>query len=465
NGQLSVASGSTLSLANQSIAFSGAAWGIDGTLSAGGASQVTFDGSQIQVITGSAGSTLFDNMVINNTAPGNNDLQLNMDVTSRAGVNFVEGIVQSSGSSTLTFGDNATVSYDGVLDAFPIGANPDENSFVVGPVVKVGDDDFIFPIGEGTRLARLGVSNLDDGGAVILTVTDRLRAEYFFARSANFAGPKLGGIERVSSLEYWDLSRESGNARPQVTLFYDESSEVNDLASLVVGHYTGGNWENENGTAVGLPSGYITSDNWMTFSETTLATTNAAANPLPVELLDFSGQVIERSALLQWGTASETNNDYFVLERSYDGYDFETIATINGQGTSQEVNTYQVFDEQLRRGENFYRLTQVDFDGESEELGTVRMVYAAGEERLSAQIFPNPSTAAGLAMTIMSIDWQTPVQIRLLDLSGSPVFTSVISPDVLGALYRPTLDLPDGVYLMELLQGSARYQAKLIIRN
>ncbi|MEM9328602.1 MAG: hypothetical protein AAGA85_23245, partial [Bacteroidota bacterium] len=172
NGQLSVASGSTLSLANQSIAFSGAAWGIDGTLSAGGASQVTFDGSQIQVITGSAGSTLFDNMVINNTAPGNNDLQLNMDVTSRAGVNFVEGIVQSSGSNTLTFGDNATVSYDGVLDAFPIGTTPDENSFVVGPVVKVGDDDFIFPIGEGTRLARLGVSNLDDGGAVILTVTD-----------------------------------------------------------------------------------------------------------------------------------------------------------------------------------------------------------------------------------------------------------------------------------------------------
>jgi hypothetical protein len=88
---------------------------------------------------------------------------------------------------------------------------------------------------------------------------------------------------------------------------------------------------------------------------------------LPIELLSFTGKNIKNLNYIEWQTASEINNDYFILERSSDGENWIEIDKQNGAGNSTSLLTYTYNDSFYTRGSyNFYRLTQVDFDGSRE---------------------------------------------------------------------------------------------------
>lgn len=87
--------------------------------------------------------------------------------------------------------------------------------------------------------------------------------------------------------------------------------------------------------------------------------------PLPVELISFTGKKVENGVRLEWETASESNNDHFEIERSLDGENFKSIAKISGQGTTTQAHTYSFLDTAPWPMENYYRLKQVDFDGEA----------------------------------------------------------------------------------------------------
>ena len=83
-------------------------------------------------------------------------------------------------------------------------------------------------------------------------------------------------------------------------------------------------------------------------------------NSLPVELTYFNGEC----GLLTWQTASENDNDYFLIEESIDGEYWKTTGVVEGQGTTSQISNYS-FD-MFSRGVTYYRLTQVDFNGASE---------------------------------------------------------------------------------------------------
>ncbi len=84
---------------------------------------------------------------------------------------------------------------------------------------------------------------------------------------------------------------------------------------------------------------------------------------LPVEFLSFDVSKKDRSSNIGFSTASETNNDYFTIERSLDGRDFEAIGEIKGAGNSTEQISYTFVDENPLSGVNYYRIKQTDFDG------------------------------------------------------------------------------------------------------
>lgn len=84
---------------------------------------------------------------------------------------------------------------------------------------------------------------------------------------------------------------------------------------------------------------------------------------LPIELISFIGTTQNNVNTLMWVTASERNNDYFTLERTFNGTDFEVIANISGAGNSQEMNEYTVIDPINDASLNYYRLKQTDYDG------------------------------------------------------------------------------------------------------
>ena len=88
-----------------------------------------------------------------------------------------------------------------------------------------------------------------------------------------------------------------------------------------------------------------------------------ACTPLPVELINFSGEKHGNTNELSWITATETNNDYFIVEYSSDGKSWSEIKTISGSGNSSTQNTYISLHRDFEVGVNYYRLRQVDYDG------------------------------------------------------------------------------------------------------
>ena len=90
---------------------------------------------------------------------------------------------------------------------------------------------------------------------------------------------------------------------------------------------------------------------------------SSSSSALPIELIYFTGNRDFREVRLTWATASENNNAYFLLERSKNGIDYELIATIQGQITSQTVTTYSFSDLTTNEDELYYRLSQQDMNG------------------------------------------------------------------------------------------------------
>jgi len=90
----------------------------------------------------------------------------------------------------------------------------------------------------------------------------------------------------------------------------------------------------------------------------------------PVDLLSFNVELTENNdVMLTWTTASETNNDFFTVDRSSNAIDFDFMTKVQGSGnTNQEIN-YTSFDTEPLNGISYYRLSQTDFDGTTEIVG------------------------------------------------------------------------------------------------
>ena len=112
---------------------------------------------------------------------------------------------------------------------------------------------------------------------------------------------------------------------------------------------------------------------------------------LPVELISFTGKAENNMVKLEWATAIETNSDYFLVERSADGYNFETLATVKGAGNSSDITAYEYIDENPLYETVYYRLRQVDLNGNYEYSG---MIATELEGRNNFTIYPNPGENA-----------------------------------------------------------------------
>lgn len=114
-------------------------------------------------------------------------------------------------------------------------------------------------------------------------------------------------------------------------------------------------------------------------------------SPLPVELISFNGKLINDKVKLTWKTASEINSDYFLVQRSIDGINFETIGKVSAQGNSSSIVNYDFVDTNPTEGNNYYRLKQVDYNREYEYFKTVVINTLNGNSISRVNVFPNPA--------------------------------------------------------------------------
>ncbi|PKR82012.1 hypothetical protein CW751_01355 [Brumimicrobium salinarum] len=113
----------------------------------------------------------------------------------------------------------------------------------------------------------------------------------------------------------------------------------------------------------------------------------APSKPLPIELITFDAVKKERKVELSWKTATETNNDFFTLQRSLDGKQWEKVQTIDGAGNSTSVNEYAWTDYSPLAGVSYYKLQQTDFNGATTFFPIVSVL---NDETLALTAYPNP---------------------------------------------------------------------------
>jgi hypothetical protein len=108
---------------------------------------------------------------------------------------------------------------------------------------------------------------------------------------------------------------------------------------------------------------------------------------LPIVLTSFDCNVQVNMITLGWTTASELNNDYFIIEKSSDGEQYETLATVPGKTFTSLPSQYFMADTHPFSGNNYYRLKQVDLDGDIHELKTTSCEFINNNEEVLLEVF------------------------------------------------------------------------------
>ena len=178
--------------------------------------------------------------------------------------------------------------------------------------------------------------------------------------------------------------------------------------------------------------------------------TLTSSGPLPIELLSFTGNKVDKAVKLQWATATERQNDFFEVERAEDGISFSAIGMVKGAGDSQSTLDYELMDAAPKPGTNYYRLKQVDFDGQFtyspvvtvqfDGLGGFRLFPVPVKDQLQLQLDePDAFESA----------WFVYNTLGQLVLSGQmPADQSMLDLDV--------ADLTPGMYLLQRTSDRAR---------
>lgn len=219
----------------------------------------------------------------------------------------------------------------------------------------------------------------------------------------------------------------------------------------------GGNYAGGTTTTLGAAGGASYTASASTAEDVTIV------RPLPVEMKSFEATAVRFDAKLIWETASELNNDRFVVERSYDGATFAPIGSVRGKGTSHKLSTYGYNDANAGRSHTqaYYRLKQLDLDG-AVSFSPVRVVKFVSNSAVKAYIsvYPNP-TQGGATLDLTSLPAGN-YQVQLLDLTGRSLGHFTLAGQREHAL--PVQTLPQGSYIVRV-RGNDVSIALPLVRN
>lgn len=168
---------------------------------------------------------------------------------------------------------------------------------------------------------------------------------------------------------------------------------------------------------------------------------------LPVSLLYFDIKCNENIKILNWSTASETNNDYFIIQKSNDAKNFTDIAQVTGAGNSNRVNNYSFYDEQSSVNEVYYRLKQIDFDGTSE---TFEIIHADCNENTNSEITAYPNPFDGKILYLNSTRTLKNAVINIYDALGRLVYQTNCAEINSHTELKINSQLEPGAYYLEI---------------
>jgi len=176
-------------------------------------------------------------------------------------------------------------------------------------------------------------------------------------------------------------------------------------------------------------------------------------SPLPVELLSFTAEPYGQNEIItKWTTLSEINSDYFIVERSIDGLIWDKVNTLKSAGNSSSQLEYSLIDKRAIKGTSYYRLTQVDLDGEYKIYDPIKVELTAP---ISALIYPNP-TSQNTTLRIQSKQNHESISIEIINVMGQ-VMSQNISNISIGtnSIKLKTDEFLPGIYFVRLTDSKS----------
>jgi Secretion system C-terminal sorting domain len=172
--------------------------------------------------------------------------------------------------------------------------------------------------------------------------------------------------------------------------------------------------------------------------------------PLPVTLISFKGKSQNRVNELSWATATEFNSKYFQVERAGADLEWEQLETINGTGNSTDTQWYRFTDESPLDGTNYYRLKQIDIDGNFTYSYSIKL---ATQRQVVQSVFPNPVSS------FLQVQMSEEAQVTILNAVGIPVFDQITD----GSQPISMAEMQSGLYLLKVtdLEGNLLHTEKL----
>jgi hypothetical protein len=355
------------------------------------------------------------------------------------------------------------------------------SDFYAGDTGANGDYDF-----EVGGIGRASAGNVNNsfspsvsGGLGLTQVSGMNNGDYIFVghnlKTNNFQiASDVGGMTGTDNARWtriWYIDVTNGGAAFVTNVSFDMSDGGSTATPSVAANYvllnragTSGNWTES--TIVPTISGDV-----ITFSNVTLAdgyytigTKNKTTSPLPIELLSFTATKNNKVADIQWETATEINNDYYQVEKSKDGVNFESFNQVKGAGNSLSKLNYSIIDEKPYNGISYYRLKQVDFNG-AFSYSKIESVDFNSSKDFSFDVYPNPNKGSKFNIAFEGTTNQE-VLVVVYDVTGKESFSKVLITNENESsvfVIDPSNTLSSGIYFITATSNQEIYRKKLIV--
>lgn len=493
NNDLTNESGRTLDTyaAGRTITLGGS-WTNSGTFIEG-SSTVTLNGTGGQNIT--SGTEQFYNLVTNKNS--NSTTLLDACTVSNT-LTLTKGLINTGTNKLICTNTAKDAGTSNCLSISPLNytnkASYINGNFRQSIAASTASEGYLLPVGTATayRLARFispatavtGISYVDANFMETYTSTGSLDASIAKDLGTPYASICTEGIWHIKG----DANPASGAY--DLMLFFDDGGGTNAFSGLTSGQFgilkrpdgssTADAWTAVDGTissSTAAGNGRIVADGYArrygmtSFSEQAIA---ESAVTLPVSVINFDAKLRGSVVDIFWTTVSETNSDYFVVEKSTDMNKFEEVKTVKAAGFSNQIINYFVVDENPYEGISYYRLKEVDMDGTINYVGIAKVIYnkssknsktATQNQENSLQminLFPNP-TSNQINIVFSALGNEKTI-ILVFDIQGK-VMLSMERSDIIEGNNIITLNasnLPQGIYFINVISASGKAYGKFI---
>ncbi len=439
---------------------------------------VSFAGTGPQNIAGNAATT-FNNLTIANTGSG---------ITLSGFTNLTV-----ANTLTLTSGIIITSTNIVVLSSSVASSLVYTSGFIYGTFrryIASNTSTYLYPLGDGTastnRHQITFVNNALNAGISYLdaTVLD-------FVQSVNNTDVNLSTTQQLSPIVHtageqvghstiWTLTPDAytyvgGNYGVQLFVENTTLSAANDnmfcplkrtlpstsyAGFLTYDAVTAISPAGSAGRTFSAGTGYAQRTGYTSFSQHTIGFANGVGE-LPIELIDFDAKPDGNNVDLFWTTASESNSDYFRVQRSPDGTDFTDLDQQNAAGNSSIIIKYTAVDYNPYKEISYYRLKQVDNDGKFKYSNPVSVNF---QNEKTISVYPNPASGT-FYVCIFGMSGQK-ISILVRNGNGQEYYARIVTvmEDREVIEIDPLNKLAAGVYFVEAVSDNKRYEKKIVIQ-